>query len=68
MLGPRDGEVLSIVEPKPVIEVMIQPDGRHRREDEALEYDLAIYTLERNVSPGVFTYTYSGLKRKEQQP
>ena len=55
MLGPRDGEVISIVEPLPAIEIMIQPDAP----DGDREYDIAIYTLERNARPGVFYYTYA---------
>lgn len=68
MLGPRDGEVVSIVEAKPSIEIMIAPSGRHvdqPHQDDDLEYDIAVYTLDRNIKPGVFRYEYAGLKHKK---
>lgn len=65
MLGPRDGEVVSIVEAKPSIEIMIQPSGRHVETDEEAEYDIAVYTLDRNIKPGVFRYEYAGIKHRK---
>lgn len=66
MLGPRDGEVLAIVEPKPEIEVMLQPSGDGRGDDKA-DYDVAIYTIGRHLKPGVFQYNYVGLKSRETE-
>lgn len=68
-LGPRDGETISIVEPKSEIEIMIAPSGRHvaqpNKGDDEVEYDIAIYTLDRNIKPGVFRYNYAGIKQRK---
>lgn len=69
MLGPRDGEIISIVEAKPSIEIMIAPSGRLAAQpdkgDDELEYDIAVYTLDRNIKPGVFRYEYAGIKHRK---
>ena len=62
MLGPRDGEVISIVQANPTIEIMIQPEAP----DGDREYDIAIYRLGRNLRPGVFQYNFESISHRTE--
>lgn len=73
MLGPRDGEVVSIVEPRPEIKIMLAPPevghGKHKEvpDEEAPDYDVAVYTLGPHLAPGVFQYNYDHTEMGEER-
>jgi hypothetical protein len=55
-LGPRDGEVVQVVEAKRQITVMAEPLDPDRNEYTEYVYERA----EEPVKPGVYIYNYAG--------
>lgn len=63
MLGPRDGEVLDVVEALPEITVMAEPVNVDTAEYSEYVYERA----DEPVKPGVWRYNYKGLRVQEKE-
>lgn len=63
MLGPRDGEVLALVEPTLSISIMCEPsDPKHH------EYDEHLYLREQEPrEPGIYYYIHAGIRPTESE-